>query len=79
MNINSILIEKFQLKVSQYVCYIIWESRCTKFIVARLQKFRVLYICIHESVWHPNTEPKFFNTRFVKRLRPAEKFICQIM
>ena len=31
-------LEKFQLKVSQYVCYIIWESHCTKIIVARLLK-----------------------------------------
>ena len=71
--------EKFQLKFSQYVCYIIWESHCTKIIVARLLKLIVLYIRIDESVWHPNTEPKFFRTRFVKRLRPAEKFIFQIM
>ena len=36
----------------------------------------VLYIRIDESVWHPNTEPKFFRTRFVKkRLGSAEKFI----
>ena len=42
-------------------------------------KLIVLYIRINESVWHPNTEPKFFTTRFVKRLRPAEKFIFQIM
>ena len=72
-------LEKFQLKFSQYVCYIIWESHCTKIIVARLLKLIVLYIRIDESVWHPNTEPKFFRTRFVKRLRPAEKFIFQIM
>ena len=37
-------LEKFQLKVSQYVCYIIWESHCTKIIVARLLKLIVLYI-----------------------------------
>ena len=45
-------------------------SHCTKIIVARLLKFSVVY-----SVWHPNTEPKFFRTRLVKRLRPAEKLI----
>ena len=39
----------------------------------------VLYIRIDESVWHPNTEPKFLRARFVKRLRPAEKFIFQVM
>ena len=70
---------KFQQKASQYVCYKIWESRCTKIIVSRLLKLIVLYIRIDESVWHPNTEPNFFRTRFVKRLRPAEKFIFQIM
>ena len=59
--------EKFQLNVSQYVCYIIWESHCNKIIVARLLKLVVLYIHIDKSVWHPNTEPKFFRTRFVKR------------
>ena len=60
-------LERFQLKVSQYVCYIIWESQCTEIIVARLLKFIVLYIRIDESVWHPNTKPKFFRRRFVKR------------
>ena len=35
-------------------------------------KLIVLYIRIYESVWHPNTKPKFFRTKFVKRLRPAE-------
>ena len=68
-------LKKFQLKVSpQYVCYIIWESHCTKIMVARLLKLIVLYIRIDESVWHPNTEPTFFRTRFVKRLKTAEKF-----
>ena len=68
LNINSVPIgEKFQLKVSQYVCYIIWESQCTEIIVVRLLKFIVLYIPIDESVWHPNTKPKFFRRRFVKR------------
>ena len=38
----------------------------------------VLYIRNDESVWHPNTEPKLFRTRFLKRRRPAEKFIFQI-
>ena len=71
--------EKFQLKVSQYVCYIIWESHCTKIIVARLLKLIVLYICINESVWHPNSDPKLFRTRFLKRLKLAEKLIFQIM
>ena len=32
-----------------------------------------------EKVWHPHTEPKYSRARFVKRLRPAEKFIFQIM
>ena len=31
------------------------------------------------KVWHPHTEPKYSRARFVKRLRPAEKFIFQIM
>ena len=66
--------EKFQLKFSQYVCYIIWESCWTK-IIGRLPKLTVSYIYIDESVWHPNTMPKCFRTRFVKRLRAAEKFI----
>ena len=69
---------KFQPKVSQYVCFIIWKSHWTK-IVPRLLKLTVLYIRIDESVWHPNTEPNFFRTRFVKRLIPAERFIFQIM
>ena len=77
--LTPLRLEKFQLKFSQYMCYIIWESRCTKIIVARLLKLIVLYICIDESVWHSNTELKFFRTRFVKRLRPAEKAIFQIM
>ena len=72
-------LEKFQLKLSQYVRHIIWESHCTKIIVGRLLKLTVLYIRIDESVWHPNTEPKCFRTRFVKRLRAAEKFIFWIM
>ena len=59
-------LQKFQLKVSQYVCYIIWESHCTKIIVVRLLRLIVLYIRIDKSVWHPNTEPKLFRTRFVK-------------
>ena len=80
LNINSIPTGEIPTKgFSQYVCYIIWESHCTKIIVARLLKLIVLYIRIDESVWHPNTEPKFFRRRFVKRLRPAEKFIFQIM
>ena len=79
LNINSIPIGEIPTKGFQYVCYIIWESHCTKIIVARLLKLIVLYIRIDESVWHPNTEPKFFRTAFVKRLRPAEKFIFQIM
>ena len=36
-------------------------------IAARLLKLIVLYIHIDESVWPPNTELKFFRTRFVKR------------
>ena len=36
---------------------------------------QVLYIHIDESVWHQNTEPKLFRARFVKRLRPVEKYI----
>ena len=79
LNINSIPLGEISTKVFQYVCYIIWESHCTKIIVARLLKRRMLYICIDESVWYPNTEPKFFRTRFLKRLRPVEKFIFQIM
>ena len=71
--------EKFQLKLSQYVCYIMWESHCTKMIVDRLLKLTVLYIRIDESVWHPNIESKCFRTRFGKRLTAAEKFIFWIM
>ena len=52
-------LEKFQLKISQYVCYIIWEGHFTKTIAARLLKLIVLYIRIDESVWHLNAEPKF--------------------
>ena len=72
LNINSIPIWEIRTKVFP-------ESHYTKIIEVRLLKLIVLYICIDESVWHPNTEPKFFRTRFVKRLRPAEKFIFQIM
>ena len=43
-------------------------------IVARLLKLAVSYIRIDESVWHPDTESKVFRARFVKRLRPAEKY-----
>ena len=79
-NINSVPTGEIPTKgFSQYVCYIIWESHCTKIIVARLLNLIVLYIRIDESVWHPNTELNFFRTRFVKRLIPAEKFIFQIM
>ena len=80
LNINSIPTGEIPTKgFSQYVCYIIWESDCTKLIVARLLKLIVLYIFIDESVWHLNTEPNFFRARFVERLRPVEKFIFQIM
>ena len=80
LNINSVPIGEIPTKDSPVcVCYIIWESHCTKIIVDTLLKLIVLYIRIDESVWHPNTEPKFFRRRFVKRLRPAEKFIFQIM
>ena len=65
--------EKFQLKFFQYMCYIVWESHCTKIIVARLLKLIVLYIGINESAWDPNNEPKIFRTRFLKRPGPAEK------
>ena len=68
-------LEKFQLKFSQYVCYIIWESHCTKIIAARFLKLTVSNIHIDESVWHPDTEPRFFRLRFVKSLTPAEKLI----
>ena len=43
-------LEKFQLKFSKYVRYIIWESHCTKILVVRLLKLIVLYIHIDESV-----------------------------
>ena len=72
-------LEEFQLKVFQYVCYMIWKSHDTKIIVAMLLQPITLYIRIGGSVWHPNTEPKFFRTRFEKRLTPAEKFIFRIM
>ena len=52
--------EKFLLKFSQYVCYIIWKNHYTKIIGARLLKLTVSYIHVDESVWHPNTEPRFF-------------------
>ena len=74
LNINSIPVGEISTKVFQYVRHLIWESHSTKIIVARLLKLIVLYTCIDKSVWHPNTEPKFFRTRFVKRLRPAEFF-----
>ena len=65
-------LEKFQLKVSQYMYYIIWGSHYTKLIVTRLLKLTVSYpeVYLFESMnqyWHSNTEPKFFITRFVKR------------
>ena len=64
--------EKSQLKFSQYVCYIIWESHFTKIVTARLLKLTVSKIHIEESVWHPNTEPRFFRTRFVKSYTSLE-------
>ena len=42
------------------------------------EKLTVSYVCIKESVWHWNTEPKF-RTRLVKKLRPGEKFIFEMM
>ena len=42
--LTPLQLEKFQLKVSQHVCYIIWESHCTKIIVT-------YYIV--KSVWAP--------------------------
>ena len=54
-------LEKFQLKISQYVCYIIWESHCTKIIVVRLLKLKVsypevsLFVSLNQYE-HPNTE-----------------------
>ena len=36
-------LEKFQLKISQHVCYIIWVIHYTKIIVARLLKLTVSY------------------------------------
>ena len=42
-------LKTFQLKLSQYVCYIIWERRCTKMIVGRLLKVTVSYIRIDKS------------------------------
>ena len=77
--LTSFQLEKFEVKVSEYLCYIFWESHSTKIIVARILKLTVMYICINESVWHPNTELRFFRIKFVKRLGPAEKFIFQIM
>ena len=74
LNINSIPIGEIPTKSFPVCVSITWRSHCPK-ILDRLLKLIVLYICIDESVWHPNTEPKFFRTRFVKRLRPAEKFI----
>ena len=63
--------EKFQLKFSQYVCCLFWARRCIKIIAARLLKLAVSYIHI-ESVWHLNTEPRFFRTRFVKSYTSLE-------
>ena len=77
MNINSIPIGEIPTKVFRDMCYIIWESHCTKIILARFLKLTVLYICINESVWHANAEHKFFRKKFVKRLRPAEKSIVR--
>ena len=63
--------EKFQLKFSQYVCYIIWESHRSKTIAARLLKLTVSYTHIDELASHRNTKSRFFRTRFVKSLTPA--------
>ena len=77
--INSILIGEIPTKIFPVCVLYNLRSHYTKIMVARLLKLIVLYICIDESVRHPNTEPKFFRIRFVKRLRPAEKFIFQIL
>ena len=66
--LTPLQLEKFQLKFSQYVCYIIWKSHCTKIILARLLKLTVWYICIDELAWHPNTEPKCFKNKVCKKI-----------
>ena len=39
--LTPLQLKKFQLKVSQHVCNIIWESHCIKIIVARFLKLTV--------------------------------------
>ena len=48
--LTQLQLYKFQLNVSQYVCYIIWDSHWNKIIVSRFLKLTVLYIRIDESV-----------------------------
>ena len=47
----SFQLEKFQLKVFQYVYYIIWKSHCTKTIVARLLKPTLSYPEVYSYRW----------------------------
>ena len=42
--------KKFQLKLSQYVCYVIWESHYTKIIVGRLLKLQCrIFVSINQN------------------------------
>ena len=65
--------DKFQLKVSHYVCYIIRERHCTKIIVSRLLKLTVSYLevysyrCISMDTQTLSKFYNFFRTRFVKK------------
>ena len=68
-------LEKFQLKVSQYVCYIIWETIIWETAETDSVVYSYRWINMKPKCWAQN----FFRIRFVKRLRPAEKFIFQIM
>ena len=71
--------EKLLLKVSQYVCCIIWESHYTRIIVARLLKLAESYPEVYpyfKLVW---VLISFFRTGLKKYLRPAANFIFLMM
>ena len=51
------------LKFSQYVCYITWESHCTKIIAARLLKLSIVY-----SYWWISMAPKYWAQMFKNKV-----------
>ena len=73
LNINSIPIGEIPTKgFPVCVLYNLRKSLHKIHSSQVAETYIVLYIGIDDSVWHPNTEPKCFRTRFVKRLKPAE-------